>query len=634
MISLSKLPNLAQFPVVAFDTETTGLDYPKDSAFAFSIAVSGEEAWYFDVRRQPRAVDWLNEQLRRPPSTIVCHNAGFDYCMASTIGIELPPDILDDTAIRACLLNEHESTRFPWTHGKPGTYSLDDLCKKYVGRGKLQIDVKNIYHLPYEEAAEYGEEDAKLAWLLWQWQEEQIKLRDMRKICDFERSVMPAIIKRQRAGIRVDIAAAEKAMDLLVPVIAEKQAKLNHIAGWSVNVNSGPQMVKLFQPQGNAKDGYHVNGIRVGTTDSGGPSLRAEYLLELASANEAASLVAQIRSDLKTKDTFLGSHVLQHTYGDRVYPTINQTAGEMGGTRTGRLSYVDPAMQQIPSRDKRVASIVKPVFMPDDGHSWFSFDLASFEVRIFAALVGKYDARIVQQYRSDPKLDFHKYVAGLTNLPRNATRPGEANAKQLNLSMIFCQGPGATAAKMGMPVTESSFTDEWTKKEVKYFRPGPEAMRIIDIYHSRITGVKDLSNAAKQTLANRNGAMYKGEKHPWIQTKYGRRLRFPKMFKAYKGSGLLIQATAADINKENWKLLDEGLADMGASLILNTHDSYEVQAPIGSGKKVKSRVEQLLQRDFLGVPLLVDFNGCGPNWWGALQGENDEFHIEGSVRSG
>lgn len=610
--------DLNRYPVIAYDTETTGLNYPKDKAFAFSIAVSSDEAYYYDVRRTPMAARWFNGQIKKYIGTIVCHNAGFDACMSKTIGIDLPLDQLDDTAIRACLINEHEATLFPWQKSKPGDYSLDNLAWKYLKRRKLEIDIKNIANLPFEKAQDYGKEDVKITLLLWLWQEEQRRLKDLNQIFEFERSIMPAIIKRQMNGVRVDIAAAERAMYAMDPVIKDKQARLENLTGVKVNVNSAPQVAKLFKLDGDPDTGYSVDGVKIGITDKGAPSFKAEYLRDLAEVNPIADLIVQIRSDIKTRDTFLGTHILGHHVDGVVYPTINQVAGETGGTRTGRLSYVSPALQQIPSRDKRVAALVKPCFIPNEGNAWLSFDLASFEVRVFAALVGQYDGRIVGMYQSNPSLDFHGYVSELTGLVRNAEYPGQPNAKQLNLSMIFCQGKGATAAKMGMPVTQDTFKDEFTGATVKFFRAGPEADRVIEAYHRRIPGVRKLSKQCIRLLQHNTGT--NNEKHPWIATDYGRRIRFPKMFKHYKASGLLIQATAADINKENWKILDDGLSNMGANLILNTHDSYEIEAPIDQIIEVRDKVKYLLEREYREIPLLADYNGCGLNWWDALNG--------------
>lgn len=607
-------PDLRQYPYFAYDTETTGLRYPVDKAFACSIAVPGGLSWYFDFRHQPKAVQWLNDQfdaLQRqgPEARIICHNAPFDACMSAGAGIHLPLHLLDDTVIRACLINEHEATQFPWNKNrKPGNYSLDYLCRKYLKRGKKEIDIENIADLPIEEAADYAMEDALLTLDLWEWQEVEIGYHRLEKIEKLERRCMPVIIESQMTGIRVDLDATERAMVAMTPHIEQMKRELSDCAGWEFNVNSGPQMIKLFDPTriGNT---WRVGPIKIGETNKGAPSFRKEYLEILAEHDPRARLVTDIRSALKTRDTFLAKHILEHAIGDRVYPTINQTVRETGGTKWGRLSYVDPAMQQIPSRDKVTASIVKPCFLPDDGQVWLDYDLASFEVRVFAALVGMYDSYLVRKYQKDPGLDFHQMVADLTGLKRNAEFGGQPNAKQLNLSMIFSQGPGATAAKMGFNTQDAVFTDEWGD-EIKYQKAGNDAYEIIDLYHNRVRGVRKLADTARD-IAERRG---------YLRTKYGRHIRFPKRYKSYKASGILIQATSADINKENWYIIDDALDGRGR-LVLNTHDSYSMSVDCdtlaGTMKDIKGAVE----REFLGVPLLLDLNGVGRNWWSALNNE-------------
>jgi DNA polymerase I-like protein with 3'-5' exonuclease and polymerase domains len=130
--------------------------------------------------------------------------------------------------------------------------------------------------------------------------------------------------------------------------------------------------------------------------------------------------------------------------------------------------------------------------------------------------------------------------------------------------MIFSQGAGATAAKMGMPTEDAEFTDEYGDT-IKYQRAGSDAYRIIDQYHSQVRGVRELADRARQI----------SEQRGYIRTKFGRHIRFPRRYKSYKASGLLIQATSADINKENWGLLSDVLDGRGR-IILNTHDSYSL----------------------------------------------------------
>lgn len=606
-------PDLSRYPYFAYDTETTGLHYPVDKAFACSIATPDGQSWYYDFRRQPKAIDWLNDTFRHlANSRVICHNAPFDACMSAVAGIHLDLDLLDDTIMRAVLINEHEATRFPWNkHRKPGGYSLDYLAKKYIKKRKLEIDHEDIANLPYEEVKEYAVQDAVLTLELWEWQQKQIDRENLHQIEELERRVMPVIIDSQMRGIRVDLDATEQAMAQMTPHINNLKNEMNEMAGWDFNVNSGPQMIKLFDPT-RTETGWWVGNVKIGETDKGGPSFRKEFLETLAEHDPRARMVTDIRSALKTRDTFLAKHILEHAVGDRVYPTINQTVRETGGTKWGRLSYVEPAMQQIPSRDKVTASIVKPCFLPDDGQVWLDYDLASFEVRVFAALVGMYNTYLVQQYRKNPKLDFHEWVGQLTGLKRNAEFGGEPNAKQLNLSMIFSQGAGATAKKMGLATTPDQFEDEYGEI-IKFERAGADAERIIEKYHAHVRGVRKLANVAKDKARNRG----------WIKTKYGRRIRFPRAYKVYKASGILIQATSADINKENWCLIDEALDGCGR-IVLNTHDSYSMSVDPEYLEEVKTCVKGAVEREFLGVPLLLDYNGVGRNWWSALQDEGIE----------
>ena len=602
-------PNLRQYARFAYDTEATGLQYPIDKAFAFSIAVPGGQSWYYDFRRTPKAKEWLNDSFAELPTTsrIICHNAPFDASISASAGIHVPLHLLDDTITRAVLINEHEATKFPWNkHTRPGGYSLDYLCRKYIGKGKKEIDIVNIADLPFEEAAEYGAWDAVLTMELWEWQEKQIELMGLRDITALERRCMPVIIESQMNGIRVDLDATEQAMAAMTPHINQLQNEINTLAGWEFNTNSPIQMRKLFDPT-ETESGWWVGKTRIGITDKGAPSFGKEHLETLAEIDPRARLVTDIRSGLKTRDTFLAKHILEHAINGRVYPTINQTVRETGGTKWGRLSYVDPAMQQIPSRNKVVAASVKPCFLPDDGQVWLDYDLASFEVRVFAALVGMYNDHLVRLYQENPRLDFHQAVADLTGLVRNATYSGQPNAKQLNLSMIFSQGAGATAQKMGLETTDAKFTDEWGE-EIHYQRAGDDAYRVIDKYHSKIRGVRELAETARKLAESRG----------YLRTKFGRRIRFPKRYKSYKASGILIQATSADINKENWCLIDEALDGRGR-IILNTHDSYSMSVDEDHLHDLLGDVRNAVEREFLGVPLLLDLNGVGRNWWSALK---------------
>lgn len=605
-----QFPDLTIFPEFAYDTETTGLN-PMAGArvFGFSISTPDGKDYYWDIRRTPAAVQWFNDQMKVYKGTIVCHNLSFDYRLSYATGIFFPLEQSVDTCIQACLINEHEFS-----------FSLDNLCRKYTtarksgqelydamakifgGRATRNVQMKRIADAPVDIVAPYAMDDTRGTLELYYWQRDEIKRQGLEKIVAFERSVTPKIIATEMHGVRVDIGRAEQAVGKLTEQIHIMQKDLDTIAGFKCNPQPGKDIKKLFEPKWRDGRWWANDGTPLEETKAGAASLGADALRTMS--HPAASKVLELRSLIKTRDTFLVGHVLESAAGGRVYPTVNQAKGESGGTGTGRLSYSTPALQQIPDRNKAVAEIVKSVFLPDEGHVWIDADLKSFEVNIFAHLVGTPD--IINRYAEDPETDFHQFVSDLTGLVRNATYNGQPNAKQLNLSMIFNQGNGTTAESMGMPWTWESFYPRDSDKEVVYKKAGPEAMAVIEKYHQNLPGVKKLADGCKATAEQRG----------WLFTRYGRHLRFPKGYKSYKASGILIQSTSADENKMNWLRIDEALQGTDGKMLLNTHDSYSLSVPEDESLEIAKRVKEAVERDRgLRVPLTLEVQRPGKNWW-------------------
>ena len=608
-----RFPDLNNYPRFGFDTETTGLRYKVDKVFGFSIATPDEMTWYFDIREQPDAVKWLNKAVKHYRGKIIAHNASFDYRMGSNTNIILPLERMEDTVIRACAIDEHLYS-----------YALDELGLKYLSEGKetklyeelaaifgglatKNVQMKNISRAPVHIVAPYAEQDALLALKLYDWQDGEIERQGIQKIVKFEMDKMPTFIRAEMRGIRVDKEYTEEAADKISPIIENKQKELNKRAGTEINVNSSPQIKAMFEPKQLASGEWITScGTPLQKTPKGEASLGAEALRSIT--DPKANLIQEIRSLIKTRDTFLLKHVIGHAIDDRVYPTINQSKGEDGGTGTGRLSYTDPALQQIPSRNKVIAEIVKQCFLPDEGQIWADGDMASFEVRIFYHLIQ--NPEIIKRYLSDPSKDAHQFVADLTGLPRNAEYSGQANAKQLNLSMIFNSGNGAIAEKMGMEWWWEEFTVSHGRdagKVVRYKKAGKEAERIIAMYHNQVKGVKELAKGCKKTAEERG----------YIYTYTGRRLRFPNGAHSYAASGKLIQATSADRNKENWSIIEDVLGNDG-HLILNTHDSYSMSLP-ENWKPYYNKIKKEIENAPFDIPLILDLNGVGKNWWEAVK---------------
>lgn len=601
--------------VIAIDTETTGLQWPRDQMFSFSVATLRTEH-YVDIRYE-EGIRWLKDELSRYHGLVVFHNASFDIKMFHSQGVDFDLRRVRDTSIEACLIDENLPN-----------YSLDFLAKKYLGESKQSeiydelaklfggratknVQMARVVQAPREVVAPYANKDTRLTLDLWVKFQGIIAEQDLQDVVSFEYSVMPSVIRSEMRGVRVDVAQAEQSLEMMHARVEQHKSKLRKQVGYELNVNSSPQIKKYFDPKEKEDGSWWIGDkVRCNTTAKGNPSIDAEVLLELAQHDPVAQTIIEIRKDIRLGDTFLAKHVIGSSIDGRVYPSINQVAGEDGGTRTGRFSYSGPALQQIPNRDKSSAAIVKPCFLPEEGHIWLDADLNSFEVRIFAHLVALYNNAIAEIYKKDPTTDFHQWVADLMGVPRNKPPEGGANAKQLNLSMIFNSGNGSIAQALGYPVTEESFVDR-SGRRVVYWKAGPEAMRVINTYHSRVQGVKKLAERAKQ-IAEARG---------YIKTFKGRHLRFPRGYKSYKASGLLIQATSAEVNKTNWPGIESAIGDRG-HMLLNTHDSYSMSVEEDKVRDVWRDVKESVESIDLRVPILLDLNGAGINWWDALQGDN------------
>lgn len=592
--------------ILAVDTESTGLRHD-DRAVGVSWQVTGCEARYIDLR-EDGAGEFLNVLERTRGLPIVAHNASYDYRMLDNAGIRTDLERYEDTVIRATLLNEHEYS-----------YSLDNQGEKYLGRKKeteiygqlaelfggkptRAAQAGNIHRAPKAIVAPYAIPDAEICHDLWQNQEARIREQGIEKIIAFEKQVMPTIIRTEMRGIRVDEEAAQAAVDKLTVEIDALKNGIFEQAGGIFNMESPNQVRAIFKPRQIDGVWFTQDGTPLPSTPGGEPSFGADSLRRIG--NPIALGILEARSLVKTRDTFLRGHILSHAIDGRVYPSIHQTKGEDGGTGTGRFSYTEPALQQIPSRNLDIASIIKPIFLPEEGQIWLDSDMHSFEVRVFVHLVRNPD--LIQAFLDDPLLDFHQHVANMTGLPRKAQYVGQPNAKELNLSIIMGCGDGLVAMKLGLPWEWDEFKKG--KQVFRYRKAGAEAVEILNRYHKMIPGVREFAKRARATT----------DKFGYIETFMGRRLRFPKGVSNHKAQAVVTQSTAADINKMNWLLIEQALGSEGR-LLLNTHDSYGMSVPV-DWEPCWKRVQEAVRDGFpwFRVPLVLELSGTGANWWQAI----------------
>ena len=213
-------------------------------------------------------------------------------------------------------------------------------------------------------------------------------------------------------------------------------------------------------------------------------------------------MIAEARKINKVRTTFIDS-IIKHEYKGRIHADINQIRSDDGGTVTGRFSYSNPNLQQIPARDPDTGPLIRSLFIPEEGCKWGTFDYSQQEPRLVAHYALKFELPsvndIADSYENDPSTDFHKIVAEMADIPRS-------QAKTINLGLFYGMGKGKLMNELDLTKDKA---DELFKK-----------------YHNKAPFVKQLMNKVM------NAGLNKGQ----IKTLLGRRCRFPKYEPILKGS--------------------------------------------------------------------------------------------------
>lgn len=634
----TKFPNsplILSRAIVAGDTETTGLIWWQDRAFGISLSWredNGElKSWYGDLR-ETGVLKWLRDHLPRVKKW-VNHNLKFDYHMLREIGVRVPQENISCTLIRECILDEdqyeYNLDAVAWRRLERRKEDIwPELAGLYGGEATKAAQIKNLPRAPYELVARYANVDSALALELWEAQQLEIHAEDLELIDALEQELLGVVIDMEYGGVRVDLDRAEASVTVLDTEIKSSQHQLDDIARGSVNVNSAPQVKRLLGVH-KAEDGTWrtKDGVLLEPTESGNSgSLRTEKLYQ--SSLPEAALIADIRALIKARDVFLKKYILGMSHKGYIHANINQTRTEEGdGTYTGRFSITEPALQQIHKRNKRMAAVVRSCFIPDPDCEWGCADWSQKDFRIFAHYVN--DPTINKIYAGDPAADFHRVTSNITGLPRDRDqKTGGANAKQMNLGLVFGMSAGRMAKEMFLPYTMQGKCRHcgWASTQKLcahcgntvelFYAAGPEAQALFGKYHRNIPGANRLKQSVSSVAKSRG----------YIKTLLGRRLRFPNPNHAYKAAGILFQGQAAESMKAKMCELAEYIRAYKEHIRfkLVVHDEFDFSLRLGRPSHLDADVKHILET-FNGtgryplkyrIPILSDY-GTGINWYEA-----------------
>ena len=598
----TEFPDLRQVDEIAIDLETKDPDLIKKGSGSvigngevIGVAVATKHfKGYFPIAHEgggnmdkSRVLSWLKDILESQ-STKVFHNAIYDVCWLRAMGFKINGDIAC-TMIAAAVTDEN---RF--------RYDLNSLSWHYLGYGKNEsalaeaaeewgIDPKSeMYKLPAMHVGAYAERDAEVTLGLWHEMKKEIISQDLEDIFDLESDLFHCLVDMRFKGVRVDI---ERAHGMKKELITQEKELLHKIKG-ETNVDT---QIWAARSIANVFDVLRLEYPRTEKTSS--PSFTKNFLQE--HKHPVVKMIAQAREINKAHTTFIDS-ILRYEHKGRIHAEINQLRSQTGGTVTGRFSYQNPNLQQIPARNKDLGPKIRSLFIPEDGHRWGVFDYSQQEPRLVVHYASLYKLPsvydVVDAYQNDSSADFHQTVADMADIPRS-------QAKTINLGLFYGMGKAKLQAELG--VTKEKAAD------------------LFNTYHSRVPFVKQLMEKAS------NRAQDRGQ----IRTLLGRLCRFhlwePNQFGMHKalsheealrehGPGIrraytykalnkLIQGSAADMTKKAMlELYKEGIIPH-----IQIHD--ELDLSIENEDQAKKVIEIMEHAVTLEVPNKVDYE-VGDNW--------------------
>ena len=597
-----EFPDLSDHSEISIDLETkdpeltkmgSGAIIGKGEVVGIAVAVEG---WcgYYPIAHggggnmdKSMVLKWFQDVLNTNAIKIF-HNAMYDVCWIRSMGLKINGTIID-TMIASALCDENQFR-----------FDLNTCAKRYVGTGKDEaalyaaakewgIDPKGeMYKLPAMYVGQYAEKDAAITLQLWQYLKTEITNQDIQSIFDMETELFPCLVDMRFLGVRVDV---EEANQLKKKLVAREQAALLAVkkeTGIEPQIWAARSIAKIFEK---LKLPYDV------TEKTSAPSFTKNFLQN--HPHPVVQKIAQARETNKAHTTFIDT-ILKHSHKGRIHAEINQLRGDNGGTVTGRFSYSNPNLQQIPARNKELGPMIRSLFIPEKGHTWGVFDYSQQEPRLvvhYAALQNLYGVDdVLDSYNNDPNTDFHTIVADMANIPRS-------QAKTINLGLFYGMGKNKLQAELGV---DKETSDGLFKQ-----------------YHDRVPFVKQLMD----------NVMQRAQQRGQIRTLLGRLCRFhlwePNMFGMHKamthddallehGPGIrraytykalnkLIQGSAADMTKKAMiELYKEGIIPH-----IQVHDELDISIESPEhASKIKEIMEHAVE---LQVPNKVDYES-GPNW--------------------
>lgn len=574
--------------VIAFDTETTGLNQTDDKIVGISLAFDDTHGAYIPVRHITKSADLFgggnlaDNQLTietvykklwpiftNPKITKIAHNIKYDLHILDNEGWDITKiSPIDDTMLLSYVL-----------HGALHGHGLDELAEKYLGHQDIKFEDlfdaktkdcdRHFETLPIEIATKYSGEDSIVCMALYNLMRPQLnenqKLRELYETCDLPLCLILCLMEKQ--GVAVNRDRLNQLSSVFHKQLEKLETEIYDLAGHEFNVGSPKQLATVLFEE------LHLPAKKKQSTD-------ADTLNDLLEHHPIIEKILNWRSIAKLASTYADALPHQIARDGRIHTTYLQTS-----TNTGRLSSRNPNLQNIPIKTE-LGEEIRKCFVASPGKTLISVDYSQIQLRLLA------DVANVKIFKDtfNAGLDIHEQTARkIFNIPDSTIVPKDLRraAKTINFSIIY----GISAFGLANQLNISR----------------EEAKKIIDSYMAGLPEIKEYIDHITKFVF---------EKH-CVYTPWGRRIEIPEAsnprMRGYVARAAInapIQGFEADIVRHAMVNVYNNIVvpnNDKIKMILQVHDEIifecDKKEAKDFAKKIQNEMENVTK---LSVPLLTE----------------------------
>ncbi|MEA3479228.1 MAG: DNA polymerase I, partial [Bacteroidota bacterium] len=361
-----------------FDTETTGLDPLEAELVGIAFSWEAHQAFYVGFGEDPDEIkEWL-ELLRSAFSDRAIEKIGqnlkYDLHILKNYEIDVKGRLFD-TMVAHFILRPEQKHNLKVLAEQYLDYSMVEIESLIGKKGSRQSSFRTVAP---EKACEYAGEDADITWQLAEIFKKQIEEHEFKALCEhIEMPLIPVLMEMEHQGVKLDVEALNLFAVKLREDILETEKEIFSLAGMEFNISSPKQLGEVLFERLKIVENAKKTKTRQYATGE-------EILVQLKDKHPIVAKTLEYRSLKKLLTTYVSAlPLLVKPKTGKIHTSFNQAL-----VTTGRLSSVNPNLQNIPVREERGREIRRAFIPEKKGNIFFSADYSQIELRLMAHLSG------------------------------------------------------------------------------------------------------------------------------------------------------------------------------------------------------------------------------------------------------